>query len=99
MRSKIRKAVAADTVATDTEDVILECLAGEMDGYGEGMFSLLAVNRLGAAESFVVSFVSNEDGKEHLLRQFARILPAVRSYRRFILLSDEISHKSKETTK
>ena len=94
LKSRIRKAVAADT-----EDVTLECLAGEMDGYGEGMFFLLAVNRLGAAESFVVSFVSNEDGKEHRLRQFTRILPAVRSYRRFILLSDEISPKSKEATK
>ena len=63
------------------------------------MFFLIAVNRLGSAESFVVSFVSNEDGKEHRLRQFTRILPAVRSYRRFILLSDEISPKHKETTK
>lgn len=94
MRSKVGKAVAADT-----EDVILECLAGEMDGYGEGKFFLIAVNRIGDAESFVVSFVSHEDGKEHRLRQFTRILPAVRSYRRFILLSDEISPKHKETTK
>ena len=94
MRSNIRKAVVLDT-----EDVTLECLAGEMDGYGEGKFFLIAVNRLGSAESFVVSFVSNEDGKEYRLRQFTRILPAVRSYRRFILLSDEISPKHKETTK
>lgn len=94
MRSKNGKAIVSDT-----EDVTLECLAGEMDGYGEGMFFLIAVNRLGAAESFVVSFVSNEDGKEHRLRQFTRILPAVRSYRRFILLSDEISPKHKERSK
>lgn len=88
MRSKVGKAFVADT-----EDVTLDCLAGEMDGYGEGMFFLIAVTRLGSAESFVVSFLSNENGKVHNLRQFNRILPAVRSYRRFILLSDEISPK------
>ena len=67
----------------------LSIAKAHLDGYGEGVLAL-SKSLLDKEKPFMVSF-SNENG-DTLLRRFPNILRAVRSYRRYILLSDEIEN-------
>lgn len=68
----------------------------ELDGYGKGILNLSASQDGKGLTDFMIGFTSLTRKKpEHvLLRKFTNnLLKAVRSYRRFVLLSDEIRKK------
>lgn len=75
------------------------CLAAEkveLDGYGKGILNLSASQEVKGLTDFTIGFTSLAKKKQEqvLLRKFTNnLLKAVRSYRRFVLLSDEIRQK------
>ena len=68
----------------------------ELDGYGKGILNLSASHEGRGKTDFTIGFTSlvKRKPEQVLLRKFTNnLLKAVRSYRRFVLLSDEIRQK------